>query len=239
MLGVLLDGGRHAVGLAAEEGGELKRINRGFSARRYVNNLTKNWDQDVLDKFISNGQINKNTIYEPRAEKEAKRKRVDDLTAMPQVNCSRFRCFALPLVNFSCSTHLFQVYRLDRTSLKELNSHRIYKFIKTHDLVKGKQSWQTWLDQRSLSSGFLDEASGEAKVKFKQKVIDLESIKVVDKQSTELNYKILNPVEKRKVLSELLFQSAISNIMKNQIVSCFSLQSRVLLSKTLSALTVT
>ena len=56
-------------------------------------------------------------------------------------------------------------------------------------------------------------------MKFKQKIIDLETIKVVDRQSTELNYKILNPIEKRKVLSELLFQSAISNIMNHQIVS--------------------
>ena len=96
------------------EGGEegLKKINRGFSARRYVNNLTKNWDQDVLDKFISNGKINKNTIYD-KPERDTKRKRVDDLTAMPQV------------------------YRLDRACLSELNNHRIYKFIKTQEQTKG------------------------------------------------------------------------------------------------------
>ena len=98
----------------AEDGG-LKKINRGFSARRYVNNLTKNWDQDLLDKFISNGKINKNTIYD-RSEKETKRKRVDDLTVMPQV------------------------YRLDRTGLNELNSHRVYKFIKSQDLLKGTET---------------------------------------------------------------------------------------------------
>jgi len=36
---------------------EAKRIQRGFSAKRYLNNLTKNWDQSVLDTFVNEGKI--------------------------------------------------------------------------------------------------------------------------------------------------------------------------------------
>ena len=61
---------------------DLKRINRGFSARRYLRSLTKNWDQDVLDTFISDGKLTEDTVYEKKA---SKRKRVeDDLSILPQ-----------------------------------------------------------------------------------------------------------------------------------------------------------
>ncbi len=63
---------------------DLKRMRRGFSARRYLRNLTKNWDQSLLDAFISDGKLCQETIYK-KNEKTRKIQRVhDDLTALPQ-----------------------------------------------------------------------------------------------------------------------------------------------------------
>ena len=62
----------------------IKRINRGFSARKYLRILTKNWDQSLLDKFVSDGKIKPNSLYEKNA-KSFKRKLVeDDLSLWPQ-----------------------------------------------------------------------------------------------------------------------------------------------------------
>jgi hypothetical protein len=36
----------------------LKRIHRGLSARRYLRDLTKNWDQTLLDSFIRDRKLN-------------------------------------------------------------------------------------------------------------------------------------------------------------------------------------
>ena len=36
----------------------LKRIHRGLSARRYLRDLTKNWDQTLLDTFIRDRKLN-------------------------------------------------------------------------------------------------------------------------------------------------------------------------------------
>lgn len=178
-------------------------IHRGFSARRYVNNLTKNWDQDVLDKFISNGKINEQTIYDRNNKmiKEAKRKRIDDLTQFPQA------------------------YKLDRSLLSELNSNRMYKFIKIdHSFNSQSNEGNTQLASNNNLTKRGDEAtdanlSTRTIKSTKPKVVNLDSIKIIDKNSTELNYKVLNANEKRKVLSDLLYQSAVSNIIKNQIVN--------------------
>jgi len=63
---------------------DSKRMHRGFSARRYLRNLTKNWDQSLLDAFINDGKLCQETIYK-KNEKTQKVQRVqDDLTALPQ-----------------------------------------------------------------------------------------------------------------------------------------------------------
>ena len=64
----------------------LLRINRGLSAKRYLNNLTKHWDQSVLDTFISDGKIKPPADTSKSDErKSSKRKHIDDdLTVWPQ-----------------------------------------------------------------------------------------------------------------------------------------------------------
>ena len=65
---------------------KLQRINRGLSAKRYLNNLTKHWDQSVLDTFISDGKIKPTDTSASKDErKSSKRKHIDDdLTVWPQ-----------------------------------------------------------------------------------------------------------------------------------------------------------
>lgn len=89
----------------------LKRINRGLSARRYLRNLTKNWDQNLLDSFISDGKLNERNVYE-KDENSLKRKRVaeDDLSLLR------------PLA-----------YRFDQTWLSATVDMRSYKFLKAQD----------------------------------------------------------------------------------------------------------
>lgn len=63
---------------------KLKRINRGYSARRYLSNWTKHWDQKLLNNLIKDGKINEETIFEPNAIHKQKKKRLnDDLSAIP------------------------------------------------------------------------------------------------------------------------------------------------------------
>ena len=64
---------------------KLLRINRGLSAKRYLNNLTKHWDQNVLDTFISDGKIKPTDTSNKNERKSSKRKHIDDdLTVWPQ-----------------------------------------------------------------------------------------------------------------------------------------------------------
>lgn len=64
---------------------KLQRINRGLSAKRYLNNLTKHWDQSVLETFISDGKIKSTDTADNSERKSSKRKHIDDdLSAWPQ-----------------------------------------------------------------------------------------------------------------------------------------------------------
>lgn len=88
---------------------KLKRINRGYSARRYLRNLTKNWDQNLLDTFISDGKLNHETVYE-KSDKSTKRKRVEeDLSLWPQA------------------------YRFDQSWISATIDMRSYKFLKAQE----------------------------------------------------------------------------------------------------------
>ena len=97
---------------------KLKKINRGYSARRYVRNLTKNWDQDLLDTFISDGKLNHETVYEKTNDANVnapKKRRVeDDLTIWPQA------------------------YRFDESWIAATVDMRSYKFLKAQDFNLNK-----------------------------------------------------------------------------------------------------
>jgi hypothetical protein len=96
----------------------LKRINRGLSARRYLRNLTKNWDQSLLDSFILDGKISEETVYE-RDDKSLKRKRVDDdLSLKPQA------------------------YRFDKTWINATVDMRSYKFLRAQDFDLNRKKSQ-------------------------------------------------------------------------------------------------
>lgn len=89
----------------------FKRINRGYSARRYLRNLTKNWDQNLLDSFIMDGKLTEDTIYE-RDVKSSKKKRLeDDLSLRPQA------------------------YRFDKSWINATVDMRSYKFMKAQDFA--------------------------------------------------------------------------------------------------------
>ncbi len=97
---------------------KLQRINRGLSAKRYLNNLTKHWDQNVLETFISDGKIKPSdaTILPTNERKSSKRKHVDDdLTVWPQA------------------------YRFDPNWSTATVDMRSYRFVKAQDfnLTKG------------------------------------------------------------------------------------------------------
>jgi len=65
----------------------LKRINRGYSARRYLSSWTKHWDQKLLNNLIKDGKITEETIFESNVannNKIHKKKRLnDDLSTIP------------------------------------------------------------------------------------------------------------------------------------------------------------
>lgn len=65
-----------------DEQTNLKKISRGYSARRYLRNLTKNWDQNLLDTFISDGKLNEEIVYEKNAT--SRKRAQEDLTDLPQ-----------------------------------------------------------------------------------------------------------------------------------------------------------
>ena len=54
----------------------------------------------------------------------------------------------------------------------------------------------------------------------KKKVVTLQQdpIKIYDAKQSEVSYKLLTQYEKEKVLSEILFQSALNNIKNHQTV---------------------
>lgn len=105
---------------------KLRRINRGYSARRYLRSLTKNWDQNLLDSFISDGKLNEDTVYEinknthfynnsNNLNKHFKRKRVeDDLTILPQA------------------------YAFDQNWISTTVDMKSYKFVKAQDFNLSK-----------------------------------------------------------------------------------------------------
>ena len=169
---------------------KLKRIQRGFSAKRYLNNLTKYWDQNVLDTFISDGKI-KNV--EKKKDKLLKRKIEDDLTHWPQA------------------------YRIDQNWAYSAIDMKSYKFLKSNEFNPN------YLSSRKADFKGEKQYSRLDSYNSLENVNDLESplkrikndpIKIYNQNQEEVSYKMLDPVEKERVLSELLFHSAMNNIIK-------------------------
>jgi len=173
---------------------KLKRINRGLSAKRYLNNLTKHWDQNVLDTFISDGKIKQETEKTNKNErKSSKRKHIDDdLTVWPQA------------------------YRFDTNwNTNGIVDMRSYRFLKAQDfnLTKTSLDSDTKPDTNIKHNSF-EEILDKPK---KKKSAKDEPIKIFDpRHESEINYKNLATDEKEKVLSELLFQSALENIKQQK-----------------------
>jgi hypothetical protein len=188
----------------------MKRINRGFSARRYLRILTKNWDQSLLDKFILDGKIKAENLYE-KNDRSFKRKFVeDDLSMWPQS------------------------YRFDPTWTNTNVDMRGYKFLRVQEFGKAKRFYQhahpptylPFVDKKKTMTMYdelLDRDERLNKIvaddmeseEVAQHFAKIDPIKIFDENQNEINYKNLNIDEKQEVLAELLFHSVLNNI-KNQ-----------------------
>jgi hypothetical protein len=157
---------------------KAQRINRGFSARHYLRSLTKNWDQKLLDTFISDGKINQENIYEKNVRLAKKKRIEEDLSVWPQA------------------------YKFDNSLIQATIDMKTYKFIKAQEFYSNKQTKNENNDSTIT----------------KNKLIHEDPIKIFDQKLTEVSYKALNFFEKQKVLTELLFQSALNNLKKHNIV---------------------
>lgn len=182
---------------------QFKRIQRGFSAKRYLNNLTKNWDQSVLDTFVTEGKIK--NVDKPVTG--SKRKLSHDLTRWPQA------------------------YRIDQNWASAAIDMKSYKFIKAdefnisstrkhgnyeprEELQKHEKSMSKY-ESPLASYQSMDEDEKPYQPKSKKKKSALrDPIKVFDEQHKEVSYKNLATEEKEKVLSQILFHSAMNNIME-------------------------
>jgi hypothetical protein len=197
---------------------KVKKVNRGYSARRYVRNLTKNWDQNLLDTFISDGKLHPTTVYgnnnnnsnnsEANTNAFKKRRISDDLTVWPQA------------------------YKFDESWIAATVDMRSYKFLKAQDFNLNKS-----LEDEKLNAKKAVKYNEETKQpdttaapiivpsqpppQTKVNIINPDPIKIFDQRANEVSYKSLNMNEKQRVLSELLFNSALKNISKNRIVILF------------------
>lgn len=167
--------------IANDDDIKAKRINRGFSARHYLRSLTKNWDQKLLDTFISDGKISKQNIYEKNLRLSKKKRIEEDLSLWPQA------------------------YKFDNSWVHATIDMKSYKFIKAQEFYSNKYN---------------KNENGESNIHInnKTKLIHEDPIKIFDQKLTEVSYKALNFFEKQKVLTELLFQSALNNLKRHKIV---------------------
>lgn len=188
---------------------EFKKIQRGFSAKRYLNDLTKHWDQNVLQTFVTDGKIK--NVEKPTA---SKRKMSEDLTKWPQA------------------------YRVEQNWAQTAIDMKGYKFLKASEFGVGGGS-QSKLERRtrdkyearkeehlseqrfsaldSYQSMADDEGAfkpaGGKKAKTLAKGTEEDPIKVYTADEKELIYSKLDLDEKEAVLSTLLYNSAMKNIM--------------------------
>ncbi len=194
---------------------KVKKVNRGYSARRYVRNLTKNWDQNLLDTFISDGKLNPATVYgnmnsdnsEANLNASKKRRISDDLTVWPQA------------------------YKFDESWIAATVDMRSYKFLKAQDFNLNKPFQEEKIDktgtkrtvknaeENKQTDTIISVAPTLPMPQTKVNIINPDPIKIFDQRSNEVSYKSLNISEKERVLSELLFNSALKNISKNRIVN--------------------
>ena len=89
---------------------KMASVKRGFSAKRYLRNLTKHWDQKLLDTFITNGKINAATIYESNERMNKRRRLSDELSMWPTA------------------------YKFDKSWISATIDMKTYRFIKANRL---------------------------------------------------------------------------------------------------------
>ncbi|CAF0718314.1 unnamed protein product [Brachionus calyciflorus] len=157
----------------------LKRINRGYSARRYLRNLTKNWDQDLLDTFISDGKLNENTVYEKNMKTTRKKRAEDDLTMLPQA------------------------YTFDQSWVSTAIDMRSFKILKVTDQTAPKEDAFTFkLDQKQKE---IDSKTHDDPIKIfnpKEEEISYKSLDQNEKQkvlSELLFHSVLNNINKHRI----------------------------------------
>ncbi len=196
---------------------KLLRINRGLSAKRYLNNLTKHWDQNVLDTFISDGKIKPTDTSNKNERKSSKRKHIDDdLTVWPQAY--RFDS------NWSAGTVDMRSYRFLKAQDFNLSKGWVFFVLRSLNIFINETSKFNWtklfLDDPRIETSIKYNSNEELDKPSKRKSARTEPIKIYDPQhqSHEVDYKSLATEEKEKVLSELLFHSALNNIKQQNLV---------------------
>ncbi len=57
---------------------QFDKIRPGYSAKRYLSNLTKHWEPEVINKLTVQGRIKEENFYEPNESQPTIRQRIDD-----------------------------------------------------------------------------------------------------------------------------------------------------------------
>jgi len=197
--------------LSESKPAEAKRIQRGFSAKRYLNNLTKNWDQSVLDTFVTEGKI-KNLDKPVTGQK---RKLSHDLSLWPQA----YRIDQ----NWAAAAVDMKSYKFVKANEFNISESRMYgQFEQKHEQQKenfvnlkfasGLESYQSVDDDERP---YVPNAKKTKAGRKEEEFVGLpDPIKVFDADQNEIMYKNLDLGEKEKVLSQLLFHSAMNNILE-------------------------
>ena len=211
----------------------LKRINRGYSARRYLSNWTRHWDQKLLNNLIKDGKLNEETIYESNeinsSNKQRKRRLDDDLSVIPPDyrihrhwlftpgNLKGYRFFKVQDNYLTrafngklfCKTLLQKNKVLFKDYFKHLN-----RLDTDNQDFDAKSNPNTPVKQQHKQEPIKTEKQAK-----KAEIIVPDPIKICNDEGKEIAYDKLENIEKENVLSELLFHSALKNIAERQIVS--------------------
>lgn len=189
------------------EEARMKTINRGFSAKRYLRVLTKNWDQSLLDKFISDGKIKPESVYEKNSNNKSYKRKLaeDDLSMWPQS------------------------YRFDPSWTQSTVDMRSYKFLRVQEYGPNSRSSRKKAAVKSRTKvptvGLIHDedendpyGSDNDDMMVKHQFSKIDPIKIYDENANEINYKNLNLEQKEEVLAELLFHSVLNNLKSQRTV---------------------
>jgi hypothetical protein len=201
----------HEINMNSNQSMIKRRVNRGFSARRYLRILTKNWDQDLLEKFLHDGKIKHESLFEKKSERSfnnRKRKLLDDdLSLWPQ--SYRFDSNANLIATFNLRKYKFlrvQEYGIAR----RINDEKRKYFMMKHENIMEKN--ETAFDNADETEVLFENLAAQNQIEQPNR------IKIFDDNSNEIDYKNMDITKKEEVLAEILFQCTLKNIQNQNLV---------------------